>query len=145
MRFCITFLLVIRAILGIIRVKCIIILGNEFWLDKKIQENLENVLTKKTWNDIIKVPQNLEKEYEMDNKSILEAARNNGDRGNEYELKENIRSSMVSAVVLLVVGMILFAIEYYVKGVLNVSLIILGVSVIGTDMLYRGIAFKKIW
>lgn len=81
----------------------------------------------------------------MDNKTILEAARNNGDRGNEYELKENIRASMISTVVLLVVGMILFAIEYYVKGVLNVSLIILGVTVIGTDMLYRGIAFKKIW
>ena len=81
----------------------------------------------------------------MDNKTILEAARNNGDRGNEYELKENIRSSMVSSVVMLVVGMILFAIEYYVKGVLNVSLIILGVTVIGTDMLYRGITFKKLW
>ena len=81
----------------------------------------------------------------MDNKTILEAARNNGDRGNEYELKENIRASMISTVVLLVVGMILFAIEYYVKGVLNVSLIILGVTVIGTDMLYRGITFKKLW
>lgn len=81
----------------------------------------------------------------MDNKTILEAARNNGDRGNEYELKENIRASMISTVVLLVVGMMLFAIEYYVKGVLNVSLIILGVTVIGTDMLYRGITFKKLW
>ncbi len=81
----------------------------------------------------------------MDNKTILEAARNNGDRGNEYELKENIRASMISTVVLLVVGMMLFAIEYYVKGVLNVSLIILGVTVIGTDMFYRGITFKKLW
>ena len=81
----------------------------------------------------------------MDNKSILEAARNNGDRGNEYEMKENIRSSMVSTVAMLVVGMFLFAVEYYAKGILNVSLIILGVTVIGTDTLYRGIAFKKIW
>ena len=102
-------------------------------------------MTKKTWNDIIKVQQNLEKGIVMYKKKILEAARNNGDRGNEYELKENIRSSMVSTVVMLVVGMFLFAVEYYAKGVLNVSLIILGVTVIGTDMLYRGIAFKKIW
>ena len=81
----------------------------------------------------------------MDNNKILEAARNNGDRGSEYELKENIRSSMVSTAVMLVVGMFLFAVEYYAKGALNVSLIILGVTVLGTDMLYRGIAFKKIW
>ena len=81
----------------------------------------------------------------MDNKTILESARNNGDRGNEYEMKENIRATMISTVVLLAVGMILFAIEYYVKGVLNVSLIILGVSAIGTDMLYRGITFKTLW
>ena len=39
----------------------------------------------------------------MDNNKILEAARNNGDRGSEYELKENIRSSMISTVVMLVV------------------------------------------
>ena len=81
----------------------------------------------------------------MDKNTILESARNNGDRGNEYEFKESIRSSMVSTVVMIVVGMMLFAVEYYAKGIVNVSLIILGVTVIGTDMLYKGIAFKKIW
>lgn len=94
---------------------------------------------------IIEVPENLEKEIDMDKKSILEAARNNGDYGNEYENKESVRASLVSAVVMLVVGMILFAIEFYMKGMLNVSLFIVGVAAIASDMLYRGIAFKTVW
>ena len=52
----------------------------------------------------------------MDNKSILEAARNNGDRGNEYEMKENIRSSMISTVAMLVVGMFLLDTEVFFIG-----------------------------
>lgn len=81
----------------------------------------------------------------MDNKSILEAARNNGDRGHEYENKESVRASLVSAVVVLVVGMILFVVEFYMKDIVNISLVIVGVAAIASDMLYRGIAFKTLW
>lgn len=79
----------------------------------------------------------------MDKKTILEAARNNADRGNEYESKESVRASLISAVAMLTVGMLLFVVEYFIKGLLNVSLIIVGVSAIAADMLYKGIAFKK--
>ena len=81
----------------------------------------------------------------MDKKSILEAARKNGDRGNEFELRENIGASVVSAISMLAVGMLLFLIEYFMMGVPNVSLIILGVTAIAADTLYKGIVFKKYW
>ena len=81
----------------------------------------------------------------MDNKTILEVARRNGDRGNEYETIEGIKASLISMASMLVTAMILFAIDFFLKGVVNVSLLIVAVVAVGIDMLYRGITFKKIW
>ena len=66
-------------------------------------------------------------------------------RSEEYEYNLEDSASIISACVILIVGMILFAIEYYLKDIVNVSLITLGVTAIGTDTLYKGIAFKKAW
>lgn len=81
----------------------------------------------------------------MDKNKILEAARKKENRSEEYEYNVEDSASIISACVILIVGMILFAIEYYLKDIVNVSLITLGVTAIGTDTLYKGIAFKKAW
>ena len=101
------------------------------------------ILTKKTWNDIIEIPQNLEKEIDMDNKTILEAARNNKGRGREYENKESARSSLLGSAIAIVIGMILFLVEYFVKDSVNVSLIAVGMTAACVQSLYEGIKTKK--
>ena len=75
----------------------------------------------------------------MDNKTILDAAQHNGDRGSEFEHKENVRASLMSAILTILVGVILFVMDFFMKNIVNGSLVILGV------ILYRGITYKQIW
>ena len=79
----------------------------------------------------------------MDNKTILEAARNNKGRGQEYENKESVRSSLLGSAIAVVIGMILFLIEYFVKDSINVSLIAVGMTAACVQSLYEGIKTKK--
>ena len=81
----------------------------------------------------------------MNNKSILEAARKNKERGSEYELKKNIQAYLICTIAMLISGMILFFIDYFVKGTLNISLIIVAIIAISSNTLYQGITFKKVW
>lgn len=81
----------------------------------------------------------------MNKDKILEAARKKENRSEEYEYDVENSASLISACAILIVGMILFAIEYHLKDMVNVSLITLGVTAIGVDTLYKGIAFKKVW
>lgn len=81
----------------------------------------------------------------MNNEKILEAARNNGNRGHEHESNVEDRASLLTLASILIVGMILFIIDYFAKGVLNVSLLTVGVTAIASDLLYKGIINKKIW
>ena len=81
----------------------------------------------------------------MDNKSILAAAQKNKDKGNEYELKQNIKAFLICTISMLVLIIILFLIDYFVKGVFNVSLIIIAIIAVGTYTLSQGIYFKRIW
>ena len=106
---------------------------------------MEKLLTKKTWNDIIKVQQNLEREIVMDKNQILEAAQKNGDRGYEYEYNISDRASLLTLVTVLVVVMLLSFVEYFAKGYVNLGFLIVGATAIATDTLYNGIAFKKAW
>ena len=79
----------------------------------------------------------------MDNKSILEVARNNKTRGQEYENKESVRSSLLGSAISILIGIILFLIEFFVKGSINISLIAVGMTAACVQSLYEGIKNKK--
>ena len=79
----------------------------------------------------------------MDNKTILEAAKNNIGRGQEYENKESVRSSLLGSAIAVVIGVILFLIEYFAKDSINVSLIAVGMTAACVQSLYEGIKTKK--
>lgn len=79
----------------------------------------------------------------MDKKTILEAARNNKSRGQEYENKESVRSNLLGSEIAISIGLILFLIEYFVKGYVNVSLIAVGMTAACVQSLYEGIKTKK--
>ena len=79
----------------------------------------------------------------MKNDDILKAAQNNKIRGKEFENREETLSTMLSYAASIIVGTILFAVEYYCKAHINVSLIIVAFTAIGSDALYKGIRLKK--
>lgn len=81
----------------------------------------------------------------MEKNKILEAARNNKNKAHEYENKESVRSNLLGSAVSIIVGVILFLIEYIVKGTVNVSLIAVGMVAACVQSLYEGIKTKKIY
>jgi len=100
-------------------------------------------LTKKTRNDTIEVQQNLERINIMDKEKILAAARSDKHRGEEFENKETARSGLLSSAIALLVGVVLFLLEYFLKDTVNVGLIAVGVTAAGVDSLYEGIKLKR--
>ena len=81
----------------------------------------------------------------MDNKLILESARNNKGRGREYEKKVSVKSNLLSSAVAIVLGVILFLLEYFLNNSVNVSLIAVGMTAACVQSLYEGIKTKKIY
>ncbi len=81
----------------------------------------------------------------MDNKTILEVARSNKTRGQEYENKASVRSNLLGSAIALIVGVILFLVEYFVKNSINVSLIAVGMTAACVQSLYEGIKTKRIY
>lgn len=79
----------------------------------------------------------------MDNEKILEAARKNKNRGKEYENKESTRSGLMGTLAALIVGIVLFLIEYFVSNSVNVGMIAVGMTACGVQSLYEGIKLKK--
>lgn len=79
----------------------------------------------------------------MEKNKILEAARNNKSRGCEYESKESMRSSILGAIIAILVGIVLFMVEYFVKDTVNISLIAVGMTAACVQALYEGIKNKK--
>ncbi len=79
----------------------------------------------------------------MDSKTILEAARNNKVRGQEYETKASVKSNLLGSAVAIVVGIILFWIEYFIKDSANISLIAVGMTAACVQSLYEGIKLRK--
>jgi len=100
-------------------------------------------LTKKTRNDTIEVQQNLERINIMDKEKILAAARSDKHRGEEFENKETARSGLLSSAIALLVGVVLFLLEFFLKDTVNVGLIAVGVTAAGVDSLYEGIRLKR--
>jgi len=79
----------------------------------------------------------------MEKNKILEAARNNKSRGCEYESKESMRSSILCSIIAILVGIVLFMVEYFVKDTVNISLIAVGMTAACVKALYEGIKNKK--
>lgn len=79
----------------------------------------------------------------MNNEKILEAARNNKNRGKEFEQKESTRSSLLGTLIALLVGIGLFLLEYFVNNSVNIGLIAIGMTSFGVQSLYEGIKIKK--
>ena len=55
----------------------------------------------------------------MDKKTILEAARKNGDRGREWEWNVEEKSSLLTLISVLVISLVLFAIDYFAKNIVS--------------------------
>ena len=81
----------------------------------------------------------------MDNNKILEMARKNKRRGREYESNQSIRSNLLGSAIAMVVGIILFLIEYFVKDSVNISLITVAMVALCVEFLYEGIKTKKLY
>lgn len=79
----------------------------------------------------------------MDSQKILEAAQKNKSRGAEYETKESVKSYLFGFIVTIVVNIMLFIIEC-INGTINLSLIILGGTMLSTTFLCEGIKTKKL-
>lgn len=112
----------------------------------EFQENLEKRLTKKIWNYIICLYNKTWKgEKIMDNQKILEAARKNKNKGKEYENKASANSSLLGAFAAVIVGIVLFLLEYFIKDSVNVGLIAVLMTASGVQSLYEGIKVKKLY
>lgn len=94
----------------------------------------------------MQVQQNSERKLIMsiDKEKVLAAARNDKYRGQEYENKETMRSSLVSCLITLIIGSGLFLLEYFVKDSVNVGLIAVGLTFAGVDSLYEGVKLKRL-
>lgn len=101
-------------------------------------------MTNKTWNAIIEVQQNLERLVSMDKEKILAAARCDKHRGEEFENKQYVRGSLLSAFFAILLGIILFFAEYFCQGTLNFGLIAVGATALGVQYLFEGITTKKV-
>ena len=81
----------------------------------------------------------------MEKNLILEAARKNKNRGQEYENKESVRSNLLSSLIAIMIGIALVLVEYFVKQSINVSLIVVGMTAACVQSLYEGIKTKKVY
>ena len=81
----------------------------------------------------------------MNNEKILEAARREKNRGKEFEQKESIRSSLLGILAALLVGGVLFLVEYFVNNSVNIGFIAIVMSASGVQSLYEGLKFRKIY
>ena len=79
----------------------------------------------------------------MDKENILAAARNQKERGKEYEHKEEMRSSALGYAITLTLGFILAIVEYLTQGSIHLGMLSLGAVSVGVDALYLGLKMKK--
>ena len=80
----------------------------------------------------------------MNSEKILEAARKNKTRGQEFENEESDRGNLLGTFVTILVGTILFLLEYYICKSINIGLVAVGMTFVGTQSLYEGTRIKKI-
>ena len=80
----------------------------------------------------------------MNKEQILNAAKKNKLKRNEYETTESVRSSLLGMIVAIVVGSALFLIELFVGKRVNVSLISVVSALMGIQWLRDGVKLKRI-
>ena len=93
------------------------------------------LLYKKTWKGHVK----------MNKEQILNAAKKNKLKRNEYETTESVRSSLLGMIVAIVVGSALFLIELFVGKRVNVSLISVVSALMGIQWLRDGVKIRRIY
>jgi len=79
----------------------------------------------------------------MNKEEILKVAQEEK-RGDEYEKKACIKGNFCGTFVAIILGVILFVIEYLIKGFANISLIACGMTLAGVQLVVEGIKAKKI-
>ncbi|MBQ6789342.1 MAG: hypothetical protein IJO52_07250 [Clostridia bacterium] len=79
----------------------------------------------------------------MNSKEILEAARKNKERGKEFETKEINRSNSLGLIAAMVVGLVLYLLEFFLKGTMNIGIGAFGMTAAGVQSLYEGIRLKR--
>ena len=80
---------------------------------------------------------------EMDKDKILEAARSNKERGQEYEHRESTRSQLLGSLAAVIVGSALFVYKYFAEGYISMELIAVAMTSSGVQAIYEGIKVKK--
>ena len=102
------------------------------------------MLTKKTWNAMMKIQVNLEMEGAlMEKNKILEAARNNKYGGKEIENQIFEKSNLLSSACALLIGFVLFLVEFFAKNSVNIALLAVGMTAVSVQSLYEGVKTKK--
>jgi thiol:disulfide interchange protein len=81
----------------------------------------------------------------MDKNEILKVAKKEKSKGKEFENRVGIKSNLVGLLAALIVGIILFLVEYFVKKTWNIALVAVFMTAAGVQMLYEGIRIKSIW
>lgn len=80
----------------------------------------------------------------MDKKEILNMAQKNRNEGREYDNHMASRGTTLSCLTSLIVGIILFLVEYIAKGSINIGLLAVGLTTSCVQALYEGIKNKKV-
>ena len=80
----------------------------------------------------------------MNKEQILNAAKKNELKANEYETTESVRSSLLGMIIAIVVGSVFFLIELCVGKSVNVSLISVVSALMGIQWLRDGIKLRRI-
>ena len=76
---------------------------------------------------------------------ILNAAQKESFRGKEFENKAGTRGALLAALVSLIVGTLLFLVEFFVKKTWNIGLLAVAMTASSTQLLYEGIKLKNVW
>ena len=76
---------------------------------------------------------------------ILKAAQKNTFSGKEFENRAGTKGTLLASFVSLIVGAILFLIEFFVKRTWNIGLIAVAMTASSVQLLYEGIRLKTVW
>ena len=79
----------------------------------------------------------------MEKEKILNLAQKNHAVGNEFENRVASKGTTLSCLTSIIIGIILFLIEYVAKGSANIGLLAIGLTASCVQSLYEGIRNKK--
>ena len=79
----------------------------------------------------------------MNREDILAAARENGMKNEEYEKHTLLRGDNLSAAIGMLLGIILFLVEWYVKKEMNIGLATMFFTMSAIQTIYEGVKLRK--